>query len=42
MTASILKQDPNTYMVENNSVCYDKTQHANIHFQATKQYLNNS
>ena len=40
MTASIPKQDPNTWKIKKNTVYYDKTQHANFQgnplFQATK------
>ena len=45
MTASILKQDPNTQKAEKNVIYFDKTQHANFLgnplYQATKQYLSN-
>ena len=46
MTASVLKQDPNTQKVQKNAFYLDKTQPA--HFwgnplcQATKRHLNNS
>ena len=30
MTASVLKQDPNTWKVQKNAAYYDKTQHANF------------
>ena len=38
MTASILKQAPNTWKVQSNAVYQDKTQHAN--FRGTKRHLN--
>ena len=47
MTASVLKQDPNTQKVQKTAIIYkDKTQHANFRgsplYQATKRHLNNS
>ena len=46
MTASVLKQDPNTQKIKNNAIYYDKKQHANFRgkplFQARGQDLNNS
>ena len=51
MTASILKQDPNTWKVKQkqnktSAIYYDKTKQANFWgktlLQATKQHLNNS
>ena len=46
MTASILKQDPNTEKVEKNAIYQDKSQHANFRgnplYQAMKRHLNNS
>ena len=45
MTASGLKEDPNTEKVPNNAIYQDKTQHANFQgnplYQATKQHINN-
>ena len=44
MTASILKQVPNTSEIQKNTVYQDKTQHANFLgnplYQATKWHLN--
>ena len=46
MTASVLKQDPNTQKVQWNAIYQDETQHANFLgnplYQATKRHLNNS
>ena len=46
MTASVLKQDPNTRKVQRSAVYSDKTQHVNFQgnalYQATKRHLNNS
>ena len=46
MTASVLKQDPNTQKVQRSAVYSDKTQHVNFQgnalYQATKRHLNNS
>ena len=30
MSASVLKQEPNTLKVQNNAICQDKTQHVNF------------
>ena len=46
MTASVLKQDPNTKKVQKNSVYQDKTQPAKVRgnplCQATKRHFNKS
>ena len=46
MTASVLKQDPNTENAQNSAIYYEKTQHANFHgkplYQATKRHLKNN
>ena len=46
MTASTVKQDPNTYKLPKNTIYQDKTQHANFQgnplYQATKWYVNNN
>ena len=46
MTANVLKQDPNTYKVQQNAIYWDKTKLANFRgnplYQATKRLLNNT
>ena len=46
MTASILKQDPDTEKIQKNAIYEDKTEHTNFQgnplYQATKRHLNNS